>query len=40
MIDFLPAFDMPTVERLETTAQQNGFDRRLAKAELRQVAAY
>jgi hypothetical protein len=50
MFEFAAAFDLPTVERLETTAQQsakkNGIDRRIAlailtrsSAELRQAAA-
>jgi hypothetical protein len=50
MFEFPAAFDLSTVERLETTAQQNakqhGIDRRLAfailtkfAAELRQAAA-
>jgi hypothetical protein len=43
MLDFPTAFDLPTVERLETTAQQstkqNGIDRKLAFAILTKFAA-
>jgi hypothetical protein len=43
MLDFSTAFDLPTVECLETTAQQstkqNGIDRKLAFAILTKFAA-